>query len=69
MSLLKSLFAETANNKIKKRHLKRLSKIPKFLNDAEKFIPKMDYPKVGTKEHNDDMGTQSLKEYKINKEL
>ena len=55
MSLLKSLFRETAHHGVHKKHLKRVSKSCKLLGDVEHKIPVVKYPLHGTKAFKDDI--------------
>lgn len=55
MSFFKSLFNETADHGVHKKHLKRVSKSCKILGDVENSIPVVRYPLNGTKEFNNDI--------------
>jgi len=55
LSLFQSLFKETADHGVHKKHLKRVSRVCKHLDDAEKMLPKMNYPEIGTDKFNEDL--------------
>ena len=55
MSLLKSMFKETAQHGVRKKHLKRISKPCRVLGDVENSIPVIKYPQQGTSRFNKDI--------------
>jgi len=55
MSLFQSLFTETANHGVHKKHLKRISRICKRLGSIEKIIPKMNYPHPSSEKFKEDI--------------
>ena len=55
MSLFQSLFKETANHGVHKKHLKRISKICNRLGNAESAIPLMNYPDYGSETFKEDI--------------
>jgi len=55
MSLLKSLFNETSDHGVAKKHLKRISRRYPELEGFEEVIPSLNYPKQGTSDFEDDI--------------
>lgn len=55
MSLLKSMFAETADHGVHKKHLKRISKSCKHLGGVENTIPILKYPAYNSKNFKEDL--------------
>jgi hypothetical protein len=55
MSFLKSLFKETADHDIPKKHIKKVSRRCRHLSDFEKIIPKFNFPQVGSKAFEEDI--------------
>lgn len=56
MSLLQSLFNETSDHGVAKKHLKRISRSCNELKGFEELIPNIKYPTEGTKQFDDDIG-------------
>lgn len=55
MSILQSLFNETKDNGVAKKHLKRISRSCRELKGFESLIPDMKYPMQGTDSFNEDI--------------